>query len=304
MSDQDPITQELHTLRDYMRYAMSLLAEHKVFFGHGTDNGWDESVQLVLGAVYLPWDTDKAVLDGRLTLTEKTRILAFIEKRVFQRIPLPYITHEAWFAGLPFYIDERALIPRSPIAELINAGFSPWLRDGPVPRILDLCTGSGCIGIACAYAFEEAEVDLVDLSDDALDVAAINIERHDLAARVKARRSDLFEALNGERYDLIVSNPPYVDEADLAAMPEEFNHEPDLALGSGPDGLDITKRILREACDYLTEDGLLVVEVGNSEVHLMQQYPQLPLIWLELEQGGNGVFAITAAELKQYRDEI
>lgn len=304
INDQDPIKQELHTLRDYIRWCMSLFGEHDVFFGHGTDNAWDEAVQLVLGAVYLPWDVNKAVLDSRLTDAEKNRIHEFVEKRVFQRIPLPYITHEAWFAGLPFYVDERALIPRSPIAELIDAQFEPWLREGTVRRVLDLCAGSGCIGIACAYAFGQAEVDLVDLSEDALDVARINVERHDMEGRVLPVQSDLFNALKGERYDLIVSNPPYVDEHDLATMPEEFGHEPGLALGSGPDGLEITRRILREACDHLTEDGLLIVEVGNSEVHLMDQYPQLPLIWLELEQGGNGVFAITAAELKQHRDEI
>ncbi len=304
MNDQDPIKNELHTLRDYIRWCMSAFGEHDVFFGHGTDNAWDEAVQLVLGAVHLPWDADKAVLDGRLTSPEKDKILAFIDKRVLERVPLPYLTNEAWFSGMPFYVDERVIVPRSPIAELIDAQFAPFLREGAVNRILDLCTGSGCIGIACAYAFPESDVDLVDLSDDALDVASINVARHELEQRVIPRQSDLFNALKGERYDLIVSNPPYVDAEDLASMPDEYAHEPELALGSGDDGLDITKRILREANDYLTDDGLLVVEVGNSEVHLMEQYPQLPLIWLELEQGGNGVFAISAADLKAHREEI
>jgi ribosomal protein L3 glutamine methyltransferase len=304
MHDQDQIKQELHTLRDYIRWCMSLFGEHEVFFGHGTDNAWDEAVHLVLGALHLPWDVDKAVLDSRLTGAEKDRVLMFVEQRIEQRIPLPYLTGEAWFAGLPFYVDERVLIPRSPIAEMIDAHFSPWLREGPVPRILDLCTGSGCIGIACAYAFPESDVDLVDLSEDALDVASINVARHGLEARVIPRHSDLFEALKGERYDLIVSNPPYVDAEDLADMPQEYQHEPEMALGSGFDGLEITRQILREANDYLTEDGLLVVEVGNSEVHLAQQYPQLPLVWVELEQGGNGVFVITAADLKRYREQI
>jgi len=304
MNDQDQIKQELHTVRDYIRLCMSNFGEHDVFFGHGTDNAWDEAVHLVLSAIHLPWDADQTVLDARLTSAEKERVLVFIEQRVHQRVPLPYLTNEAWFAGVPFYVDERVLIPRSPIAELIDNHFAPLLREGPVNRILDLCTGSGCIGIACAYAFPESDVDLADLSEDALDVASINVARHELEQRVIPRQSDLFNALAGEKYDLIVSNPPYVDAEDLASMPDEYGHEPEMALGSGPDGLDITKRILREANDYLADDGLLVVEVGNSEVHLAEQYPQLPLIWLELEQGGNGVFAISAADLKAHREEI
>ncbi len=304
LDDQDQILDELHTIRDYIRWSMSCFNQHRVFFGHGTDNAWDEAVQLVLGALYLPWDIDQSVLDARLTGSEKRRVLEFAYQRIERRVPLPYLTHEAWFCDLPFYVDERVLVPRSPTGELIQNLFAPWLRPGPVPRILDLCTGSGCIGIACAYAFEEAEVDLVDISADALAVAEINIERHGLEERVIPRLSDLFAALQGERYDLIVSNPPYVDLDDLASMPQEFSHEPALALGSGDDGLDICRRILREAADYLSDDGLLVVEVGNSEVHLMAQYPQIPFTWVELERGGNGVFVLTAAELKQYRDEI
>lgn len=304
MNDQDQIKQELQTVRDYIRWCMSNFGEHDVFFGHGTDNAWDEAVHLVLSAIHLPWDADQTVLDARLTSAEKERVLTFIEQRVQQRVPLPYLTNEAWFAGIPFYVDERVLIPRSPIAELIDNHFAPLLREGPVNRILDLCTGSGCIGIACAYAFPESDVDLADLSEDALDVASINVARHELEQRVIPRQSDLFNVLAGEKYDLIVSNPPYVDAEDLASMPDEYGHEPEMALGSGPDGLDITKRILREANDYLADDGLLVVEVGNSEVHLAEQYPQLPLIWLELEQGGNGVFAISAADLKAHREEI
>lgn len=299
-SDQVAITSELHTLRDYIRWSLSAFHQHKVWFGHGNATAWDEASQLVLNAVHLPWDTDPAVLDARLTQAEKERVLEFLRQRVELRKPLPYITGEAWFMGLPFHVDERVLIPRSPIAQLIEAGFEPWLRPGPVHRILDLCTGSGCIGIACAYAFEEAEVDLTDISAAALEVAQRNIERHRLDDRVCARQGDLFENLKGERYDLIVSNPPYVDAADLGSMPAEYQHEPGLALGSGADGLDITRRILREAADHLTEEGLLVVEVGNSEVHLMQAYPELPLVWVELDAGGNGVFTITAAELRAH----
>ncbi|MFW1676294.1 50S ribosomal protein L3 N(5)-glutamine methyltransferase [Pontibacter sp. JAM-7] len=306
MSDQAQavVMSNLHTLRDYVRYAMSQFSRHQIFLGHGTDNNWDEAVQLVLAAVNLAWDVNPAVLDARLLPEEKQRILTFIQQRVEDRKPLPYITQQAWFCDLPFYVDERVLIPRSPIAELIQQQFSPWLAEGSVARILDMCTGSGCIGIACAYAFADAEVDLVDISEDALDVAAININKHQLTERVTAVQSDLFQQLKGQRFDLIVSNPPYVDAVDLANMPAEFAHEPELALGSGVDGLEITRQILRQANDYLSDDGLLVVEVGNSEVHLMQQYPQLPVVWLEFERGGNGVFAITAVDLAKHRLSI
>ncbi|WP_428033976.1 50S ribosomal protein L3 N(5)-glutamine methyltransferase [Amphritea sp.] len=298
--NQAQTLKELHTIRDFVRYSMSRFYEHDLYFGHGTDNPWDEAVQLVLGALHLPWNSNPQLLDARITQDEKERVLDFLQQRVIQRRPLPYIIGEAWYAGMPFYVDERVLIPRSPIQELIEQHFSPWLREGPVERILDLCTGSGCIGIVCAYAFEEAEVDLADISAEALEVARRNITRHELDERVTAIESDLFSNLQGRRYDLIVSNPPYVDCADLSGMPQEYHHEPDLALGSGPDGLDVTKQILRQAEQFLTEDGLLVVEVGNSEVHLQQQYPQIPFTWLELEQGGNGVFLLTAAEVRQY----
>jgi len=302
--NQQQLLSELVTIRDFVRYALSRFNQQQLFYGHGTDNAWDEAVQLVLNAVYLPWDTDKQLLDARLTTAEKERVLEFISKRADDRLPLPYITGEAWYLDLPFFVDERVLIPRSPIAQLTREEFAPWLREGAVNRVLDLCTGSGCIGIGCAYVFPGAEVDLVDISTDALDVAAINIAKHQMEDRVTAYHSDLFGALSGKRYDLIVSNPPYVDRHDFETMPEEYQHEPELALTSGDDGLDITRRILREANDYLTEDGLLVVEVGNSEVHLMEQFPQIPLIWVELDEGGNGVFVITAQELAQHRDEI
>ncbi|MBV1786533.1 50S ribosomal protein L3 N(5)-glutamine methyltransferase [Marinobacterium sp. D7] len=303
--DQASLLDELETLRDFVRFSLSAFHERGLYFGHGTDNAWDEAVQLVLNAVHLPWDTRPEVLDARLTRSEKRRVLEYLRQRVEERKPLPYITGEAWFMGLAFNVDERVLIPRSPIAELIEDGYEPWLREGAVERVLDLCTGSGCIGIATALVFPEATVDLVDISEDALAVAASNIKRHQLAERVQVVHSDLFDALDpAQPYDLIVSNPPYVDADDLASMPDEYQHEPDLALGSGDDGLDITRCILREAGRYLSDDGLLVVEVGNSEVHLMEQYPDLPLIWIELERGGNGVFCITAQELRQYSDRI
>lgn len=294
------IKDSLHTLRDFIRYSLSQFGEKNIYLGHGTDNSWDEAVHLVLAAVHLPWDTNQAVLDSKLIDAEKERILDFIQQRVELRRPLAYITNEAWFCQLPFYVDQRVIIPRSPIAELIERQFSPWFVNPDVPLILDLCAGSGCIGIACAYAFEEAYVDLVDISDSVLEVAQINIDKHELGERVQAIQSDLFSELDNKKYGLIVSNPPYVNAEDLSSMPEEYKHEPALALGSGADGLDITKRILQQAADYLTEDGILIVEVGNTEVNLTCQYPDLPIIWLELENGGNGVFVISCKSLQQY----
>lgn len=296
-----PVT-ELHTIRDYIRWAASYFNREQVFFGHGSDNSWDEAVFLVLGALHLPWDTDPAALDARLTLEERTRICEIVERRVNERIPLAYLTGEAWFAGLPFYVDERVLVPRSPIAELIERGFSPWLCGDEVNQILDLCTGSGCIGIACAKAFPEAQVDLSDISDDAIAVANINIKRHQLEQRVRTFHSDLFVDLpSANRYDLIVSNPPYVDADDFSSMPPEFQHEPELGLTSGNDGLDCIRAILTQAGDYLSEYGVLVAEVGNSQVALQEAYPDVPFLWLDFEQGGHGVFVLTAAQLLQYK---
>ncbi|WP_028470933.1 50S ribosomal protein L3 N(5)-glutamine methyltransferase [Neptunomonas japonica] len=304
MIDQEQVATELQTVRDFIRWTCSLLNEHKVYLGHGNTNTWDEAVQLVMAGVYLSWNSDKTVLDARLMAPEKARVIDFVRQRVEARKPLPYITNEAWFMGMPFYVDERVLIPRSPIAQLIETEFSPFLREGRVERVLDLCTGSGCIGIACAYAFEEAQVDLIDISVEALVVAQKNIEQHELEEQVTAIQGDLFEAVGGQKYDLIVSNPPYVDQQDFEGMPQEYHHEPELALTSGNDGLDLTRSILREACDYLTDDGLLVVEVGNSEVHLMTEFAHVPFTWVDLPEGGNGVFVITAQELKHFRDEF
>ncbi|PXF31895.1 hypothetical protein WH50_07260 [Pokkaliibacter plantistimulans] len=290
---------ELRTVRDMIRWAVSRFSEAKIFFGHGTDNAWDEAVNLVLNAVHLPWDVDKEVLDARLTRQEREKITDWVLKRVKDRIPAAYLIGEAWFAGLKFYVDQRVLVPRSPLAEMIEQRFEPWLQCKPVHRILDLCTGSGCIGIACASVFDDASVDLVDISPDALAVAKLNIKRHQMEDRVKAIRSDVFNGLAEQQYDLIVSNPPYVDAEDIASMPDEFHHEPALGLASGDDGLDVTRRILRQAVDYLTPDGLLIVEVGNSEIHLQEQYPQVPFLWLDFERGGHGVFMLTADQLRQ-----
>lgn len=296
----EQLATQLETLRDYIRWGMTRFGQAGVYFGHGTDNPLDESLQLILHTLGIPSGSEGNMLDARLTLPERLQCLALIERRAQERIPVPYLTGEAWFAGLAFNVDERVLIPRSPIGELIEQGFSPWLEPRQVDRILDLCTGSGCIGIACAHYFEEAAIDLADLSAPALEVASSNIERHELGHRVNAIQSDLFDALQDQQYQLIVSNPPYVDQEDLASMPAEFSHEPALALASGCDGLDITRRILKQASQHLTDNGLLVVEVGNSGIALEQAYPDVPFTWLEFERGGHGVFVFTREELVQY----
>ena len=291
---------QLLTIRDFLRWAASEFIAAKLFYGHGTDNPWDEAEQLVLHAIHLAPPLGDEWLDARLTTAERERAVVNIQRRIEERIPAAYITGQAWFAGLPFTVDERVLVPRSPIGELIDKHFSPWLVNEP-QQILDLCTGSGCIGIACAHAFPDAEVQLSDISFDALAVAEENIQQHGVTERVFAIQSDLFENLLEQRFDLIVSNPPYVDAEDMASLPDEFHAEPELGLASGDDGLDFTRRLLTEALDHLTDDGLLVVEVGNSWPALEAAYPELPFTWVEFERGGHGVFVLTAQELRNAR---
>ncbi|WP_311954656.1 50S ribosomal protein L3 N(5)-glutamine methyltransferase [Halomonas garicola] len=287
----------LPRLRDCVRWVTSEFHLAGLYYGHGTDSAWDEAVALTLGALHLPWDVDPAVLDATLLPVERARIVALARKRITRREPLAYLLGEAFFAGLAFNVDERVLIPRSPIAELIEDGFSAFFGDEPPARVLDLCTGSGCIGIATAQYLPTCEVTLTDLSREALAVAKENITRHDVGDRVRAVEADVFDGLAGQRFELIVANPPYVDAWDLATMPAEFRHEPALALGAGRDGLDIVRRMLREARGYLTDDGWLIVEVGNSDRHLEAAFPDVPFMWLEFERGGQGVFALSAAEL-------
>ncbi|GIX30830.1 MAG: 50S ribosomal protein L3 glutamine methyltransferase [Porticoccaceae bacterium] len=287
---------ELLTPRHWLRYALAAFRRAGIHCGQGTDNPWDEAVWLVHHALGLPPEGDVRLLDAPLSRDERLRIWALIDRRVRERVPAAYLTGEAWFAGLPFTVDPRVIIPRSPIAELVERRFAPWLKREP-RAILDLCTGSGCIGIACAHAFPEARVDLVDLCPDALAVAALNVERHALGDRVRLVRSDLFAALEGARYDLIVSNPPYVGEGELADLPPEFRHEPRLALAGGEDGLALVRRILAEAPAHLEEGGLLVVEVGGSRPALEAAFPQLPFVWVEFERGGEGVFALQREDL-------
>lgn len=298
----------LQTIADFIRYTFSSLNREQVYCGHGTDNNWDEAVSLVLQLLDLPWDFSTELWSCRLADEEKALILDAIKRRTKGREPLAYITKQAWFCGLRFNVDERVLIPRSPIAELIGHHMEPWLLNEP-ERVLDLCTGSGCIGIAAALEFEEAQVDLFDISVDALAVAKSNIELYELNDRVQAFSSDLFSALSdpsqfsdGEhvRYDLILSNPPYVDQNDFDSMPEEYSAEPVLGLVAGPDGLDIVRRILTESAKHLSDDGLMIVEVGNSWEALEEAYPDFPFTWVEFEQGGHGVFVIRAQELRNY----
>lgn len=290
---------ELRTIRDFIRFATSEYNKAGLFYGHGTDNAWDEAASLVLHTLHLPHDINPAVLDAALIQEEKSELSHLIEKRVLKRIPTPYLTHEAWFANLPFYVDERVLIPRSPIAELISNQFEPWVNPLAVNRILDLCTGSGCIGIACAKAFPEAEVDISDISEDALAVAKINILRHKVDDQVKIIQSDLFKSISDEKYDIIVSNPPYVSLEEMAELPEEYHHEPKLGLEAGVEGLDLVEHILRQAKNHLSPEGILVVEVGNSEYALMDKYPHIPFTWIEFQHSDGGVFLLTADQVKE-----
>lgn len=289
---------ELQTIRDYIRIATTRFNQAGLYYGHGTDNAWDEAIALVLHTLHLPHDINPAILDARLLQEERKKLSELIDTRVTKKIPVPYLTHEAWFAGLPYYVDDRVLIPRSPIAELIENHFQPWIEHYQVHRILDLCTGSACIAIASAKAFPDASVDAVDISSDALTVAKINVLRHAVEDQVELIQSDIFSAIPQKKYDIIVSNPPYVSTQEMFDLPAEYQHEPALALEAGTQGLDIVTRILKRAQDYLEPHGILIVEVGNSEFALAEQFPDIPFMWLEFQRGGGGVFLLTAEQLK------
>lgn len=295
----------LTTLRDYIRWGASRFAETKLTFGHGSATALDEAAALVLHTLHLPYNLSEFYFQSNLTLEERQAITTVFDKRIKERKPAAYLTHEAIFAGLSFYVDERVLVPRSPIAELIEQRFAPWVEEDQVSQILDLCTGSACIAIACAYAFSEAVVDAVDLSNDALDVAEINVDRHQLSDEVILYQSNLFDGLPaGVQYDIIVSNPPYVAVEEWQQLPAEFHAEPEIGFVAGASGLDIVIRILAKANDYLTPQGILVVEVGSSAETLQQAFPTVPFYWLAFERGGDGVFLLTAEQVAEYHQDF
>ncbi len=282
---------------DFLRFGVSRALFKKIYFGHGTDNAWDDIWMLITGSLNLPFDISQDIVHASLTDSEKQLLIKNLEKRIEKNIPVPYITKETYFCDLSFYIDERALIPRSPIGELIKQQFMPWVDPDNVTHILDLCTGSACIAIACCYAFPDALVDAVDISLDALAVAKINQEKHNLDEQLNLIHSDCFANLQNTKYDIIVSNPPYVSAAEMQTLPAEYYHEPKLALEAPDNGLKIVKNILHNAKNYLNEGGVLIVEVGNSEEELINAFPDCPFIWLDFANGGHGVFLLTYEQL-------
>ena len=290
---------ELITVRDFIRYAVSRFNAAQLFFGHGSDNAWDEAVYLTLHTLHLPLDRLEPFLDARLLPDERVRLLDLYTRRCQDRLPAAYLTHEAWLGEDRFYVDERVIVPRSFIAELLDEQLAPWVAEPwAVENALDLCTGSGCLAIKLALNFPNAQVDAVDLSKEALSVAERNIADYQLVDRVHPIHSDAFAALAGRRYDLIISNPPYVDAESVDALPPEYRHEPEMALGSGDDGLDFTRIILAEAKKHLTEDGILVVEIGHNRAALEAAYPDLPFTWLDTAAGDEYVFMLNAADLQ------
>jgi len=291
-------TESLITVRDWLRFAVSRFNEAKLFFGHGSDNAFDEAAYLILHTLHLPLDRLEPFLDASLTHGESEEVQAVIERRVRERLPAAYLTNEAWLGEHPFYVDERVIVPRSHIAELLREQLAPWVEDpDEVTRALDLCTGSGCLAILAALAFPHAEVDAVDLSRDALDVAVRNVSDYGLTDRIELIESDLFAALDGRSYDVILSNPPYVNAESVAALPPEYLAEPTLALGSGEDGLDATRQILAKAKAHLNPGGLLVVEIGHNRDVLEAAYPTLPFTWLDTESGDQFVFMLRREDL-------
>lgn len=293
------LTEALFTIRDWLRFTVSRFEESGIFFGHGTANAYDEAVWLIMGALHLPHDTLENFLDAVITEQERKQLAHLIERRIVERVPTAYLLREAWLRGFRFYVDERVIIPRSFIAELLDNSLTPWIEyPEMVESAADICTGSGCLGILLANAFPNARIDVVDISPDAIAVANINIANYGLQEQVHAIQSDMFSALAGKTYDLIISNPPYVDAEAMAKLPQEYRNEPQIALGSGGAGLDHTHTLLREAPKYLNEGGILIVEIGHNRDALLEAYPDLPFTWLEVESGNEFVFLLVREQLE------
>jgi ribosomal protein L3 glutamine methyltransferase len=297
-------TDELVTIRDWLRWAVSRFNESELFFGHGTDNAWDEAVWLVLATLHLPRDTLEPWLDARLTHGERLSLLNNLQQRVVHRLPTAYLVQEAWLGPYRFYVDQRVIVPRSYFAELLESCFEPWIEDAQsVGSALDLCTGSGCLAILMAHAFPNAGVDAIDISPDALAVARRNIADYALEDRVRTVESDLFAAVKGKRYDLILSNPPYVTSEAMDALPAEYRHEPALALAAGPDGLDVVRHILAHAREHLNPGGVLAIEVGHNQDLVSEAFPDLPAVWLDTEHAAGKVFLVTREDLPTHRKQ-
>lgn len=296
----DEAIKDLVTIQDFIRWSFSAFENSDLFYGHGTNNAWDEAVTLVLQSLNLPSDTPDTILQSRLISSEKQMLIERIAARINHKTPVPYLTNKAMFCGTEYFVDERVLVPRSPIGELIENQFRPWIDPENVFNILDLCTGSGCIALACAQYFPEAIVDGGDISTDCIEVAEINREKLQLD-NVAFYLSDLLAQIPAKQYDIIVSNPPYVDEEDFNEIPAEFLAEPKLGLVSGVDGLDLTRQLLKQAHNYLSDNGILVVEVGNSAAALQEYYPEVNFTWLEFERGGYGVFLLTKDQLECFK---
>jgi len=302
MLDKREIANDLITLRDLIRWGTSQFNAAELSFAQGMPTAIDEAVYLCLSALHLPPDFSVEYFNCVLTIDERLHVLNLFQQRIEEHKPSAYITNEAWFSGLSFYVDQRVLIPRSPMAEIIQQQFSLWISAEQVNNILDLCTGSGCIAIACAYAFEQAQVDASDVSSDALAVAEINRRNHALEDRLTLIKSNLFESIPAKRYDVIISNPPYVPAQEMQQLPAEFDFEPGpLALAAGETGMDIVLPMLQQAADYLTDEGILIVEVGYSKPALEQILPEVPFFWVDFEFGGEGVFVLTASQLREYQ---
>ncbi|MFT6221879.1 MAG: ribosomal protein L3 glutamine methyltransferase [Candidatus Endobugula sp.] len=306
MTKNTPSASSLRSIGECIQYGAEQFEKAELFFGHGTDNAEDEAFWLTFYALDLPFDTDASVLEQKITEVEWDQVNNLFLRRVTERVPAAYITGEAWFCGHPFTVNEHVLVPRSPIAELIVQQYQPWLSAsvGQPLKVLDMCTGCGCIGIATALHMPDTLVDISDISTEALQVAQENILHHKVQDRVTAIQSDVFNGLPGNTYDLIVTNPPYVDKADIDSMPAEYQAEPAIALGSGDDGLDITRRLLKEAANYLNDNGVMIVEVGNSWENVEAAFPNVPFMWLGFESGGHGVFVITKQELLSYQADF